>query len=107
MIEVTILIPVASNDGDIFAAPHHAQWERFLAERFGGFTRVAGFNSGGWVDEATGRYYSDRTIVYVVAVEGLVGGSGGGNLREAVSFAKDHYQQEAIFLRYLGVAEII
>lgn len=108
MIEVTILIPVADNDGDTFATPHHAQWERFLAERFGGFSRLPGEVSGGWVDGGTGRYYADRNIVYRVAVQGgLVGGSGGNALREAVSFAREHYRQEAIFIAYLGVAEII
>lgn len=104
MIEVTILVPVADNDGQTFSTSHHTIFEAFLAKRFGGFTRLPGEASGGWVDGATGRYYSDRTILYVVAVRGLVGNE---DLREAVSFAKAHFRQEAIFLRYLGVAEVI
>jgi hypothetical protein len=104
MIEVIILVPVANNDGRTFAAPHHRAFERFMMERFGGFTRLSGHAQGGWVDRATGREYRDATILYMVGVEGLVGNEG---LREAASFAKSHYQQEAILLRYLGVAEII
>lgn len=104
MIEVTILVPVADNDGRTFAAPHHAQFEAFLTERLGGFTRLPGVAVGGWVDEATGRSYRDLTTLYMVAVRGLVGNEA---LHEVASFAKAHYRQEAILLRYLGVAEII
>lgn len=105
MIEVTILVPVVVSDGHTFAAPHHAQFEAFLTEHFGGFTRLPGTAVGAWVDRATGQTYRDSTILYMVAVEGLVGS--GGPLLGAASFAKAHYRQEAILLRYLGVAEII
>lgn len=103
MIEVIILVPVADNDGQTFAAPHHRAFERFLVERFGGFTRLHGFSEGAWVDK-DGREYRDSNILYMVLVGNLVGNEG---LREAASFAKTHYRQEAILLRYLGVAEII
>lgn len=72
-------------------------------ERLGGFTQLPGEAQGGWVDRATGREYRDATILYMVAVDGLVGNE---SLRDAVRFAKAHYQQEAILLRYLGVTEI-
>lgn len=104
MIEVTYLIPVADNDGVTFATPHHAQFEAFLTGRFGGFTKLPGTAEGAWIDRATGLTYRDSTILYMVAVEGLVGNEA---LRETASFARDHYRQEAILLRYLGVAEII
>lgn len=104
MIKVTILVPVADNDGQTFAAPHHAQFEAALESSFNGFTRLPGFAVGGWVDKATGRSYRDSNLIYEVAVEGLVGNEA---LLEAVRFAKAHYRQEAIFLQYLGVAEII
>lgn len=104
MIEVIILVPVANNDGRSFSAPHHRAFEAFLMERFEGFTRLPGKAQGGWVDRATGQEYRDATILIMVAVEGLVGNTA---LREAVSFAKSHYQQKAILLRYLGVTEII
>jgi hypothetical protein len=38
-----------------------------------------------------------------VAIESILDG---GTLREVLSFAKDHYRQEAIFLKYLGIAEV-
>lgn len=102
MIEVTILIPIADNDGMTFAAPHHRQFEAVLLDHFGGFTRFPWHAIGGWV--GNGQTFSDATAVYLVAVEGLVGNDA---LREAIRFAKRHYRQEAIFLRYLGVAEVI
>src|SRR5688572_8630003 len=87
MIEVIILVPVADNDGRTFAAPHHRAFERFLVERFGGFTRLPGKAQGGWVDGA-GREYRDSNILYMVLVTDLVGN---GGLSEAASFAKTHY----------------
>ncbi len=29
------------------------------------------------------------------------------NLREVIDFAKRHYTQEAIYLRYLGISEVL
>lgn len=104
MIEVTILIPVADNDGITFISAHHEAFEVFILDRFGGYTRLPGSAMGGWKDSKTGITYRDATLQYMVAVEGLIGNDA---LREAISFAKAHYRQLAILVRYLGVTEII
>lgn len=102
MIEVTILIPAHSNEGETFTPSHHRDFEAFVLDRFGGLSRKAETVEGLWVDQ--GRTYQDTNLVYTVAIESILDG---GTLREVIDFAKRHYRQEAIFLRYLGVAEII
>ena len=102
MIEATILIPLADNSGHEFSATHHRAFETLLIELFGGLSRLPGETLGAWVDGGT--RYDDKLISYLVALPSI---TDGGKLGEAVSFAKQHYRQEAIFLRYLGVAEII
>ncbi len=101
MFEITILIPVCDNSGVRFESEHHAGFEHVLAESFGGFT-CTGEASGGWLDG--GRLYRDSTRVYVIAVDGLAGAS---RAVDVARFACAHYRQEAIFLRYLGQAEVI
>lgn len=103
MVEVTLLIPVAGNSGLPFSPFHIGIFEDKLLEYFGGYTRRPGHAVGGWVDKGT--KYSDILFEYTVAIDGLV--KGGGGLREVVDFARAHFQQEAIFLRYLGVAEVL
>lgn len=102
MVEVTILIPVADNDGDHFTPNHHAAFESFILERFGGLSREAQTIEGVWEDQ--GRTYRDTNLVYRIAIKSI---TEGGLLKEVADFAKQHYRQEAIFLRYLGVAEIV
>lgn len=102
MIEVTILIPVADNSGETFGPTHHAKFEAFILDRFGGLSRRSESVEGLWRDQ--GVTYRDTNLVYVVAIESILDG---GTLREVTDFAKHHYRQEAIFLRYLGVAEIV
>lgn len=101
MIEVSIYIPIAGNDGETFGPEHHEAFESFVLERFGGITRDLRAVEGVWKDQ--GRTYADRNRVYHVAVKSLLDG---GTLREVIHFAKRHYRQEAIFFRYLGIAEI-
>jgi hypothetical protein len=103
MVEVTLLIPVADNSGRPFSPHHMEAFEDLLLETFGGFTRIPGTLVGHWLDG--GRKYTDILFGYMVAVDGLV--KGGRGLREVVDFAKSHFRQEAIFLRYLGVAEVL
>lgn len=102
MVEVTILIPVADNSGSTFDSQHHIAFERFVLDRFGGLSRSAHTVDGLWDDQ--GRTYRDTLLVYTVAVQSILDG---GKLREVVDFAKEHYRQEAIYLRYLGMSEII
>jgi len=103
MIEVTILIPLADNRGQTFTPAHVGWFEDKLLGSFGGFTRLPATLVGGWLDE--GREYRDILFAYQVGVDGLL--AQGDRLREVVDFAKSHFRQEAIFLRYLGVAEIL
>ncbi len=102
MIEVTLLIPLDANDGVEFSASHHSDFEVFLGKTFGGFTRVPGEARGVWFQDEV--RYDDRMVAYVVALGSL---TEGGKLIRVTEIAKRHYRQEAIFLRYLGLAEII
>jgi hypothetical protein len=104
MIEVQILVPVRDNEGVAFDPAHDAVFEAYLASHFGGFTRLPAEAGGGWVDEEK-RYYPDSMRVYIVAVTGLIGG--GEALRLMADIVKAHYRQKAVFLRYLGIAEIL
>lgn len=102
MITVELFIPLAANDGQRFDAAHHDTFEAFLAGLFNGFSRLPGVVAGGWQHE--GRVYRDELVVYVVALRSLTEGD---KVREAVAFAKSHYDQLAIFIRYLGVSEVL
>lgn len=101
MIEVTILIPLADNEGQEFSASHHEKFEALLARTFGGVTRLPGQARGVWLEGA--KRYDDQLIVYLVALESI---TDGGKLGRIIDRAKRHYRQEAIFLRFLGLAEI-
>src|SRR5262245_18034325 len=99
MIEIQMLIPVADNKGVVFAEAHHALFEVQAIAVFGGFTRLPHEAAGGWVN--SGVYYPDRTRVYVLALDSIVNGVKVGEL---ATFAKIHYVQEAIYVRYLGLS---
>lgn len=103
MFEVTILIPVVDNDGDTFPASVHDAFESAILDFFGGFTRLPIEAVGAWLN-AAGVTYRDATRVYIVAVASL---GNGDKIVALVRFAKGLYSQEAIFIRYLGVVEII
>lgn len=93
------------NEGVPFDPAHDAVFEAYLASRFGGFTRLPAEAGGGWVGEDK-RYYADTTRIYVVALRGGIIADG-EKLRLMADVAKAHYRQEAIFLRYLGQAEVL
>lgn len=101
MVEITIFIPTADNEGETFSPAHHLAFESFVTKRFGGLTKETKEVEGLWQDQ--GRIYRDQNLVYHVAIGSILDG---GLLREVLSFAKEHYRQEAIFFRYLGIAEI-
>lgn len=103
MIIVTILIPLADNAAAVFAPEHHRAFEVALAETFGGFTRLPGTHHGAWIDGGT--LYSDATRAYQVAVAGLL--QRAGDLARVIELARTHYRQEAIYVSYLGQAEIL
>ncbi len=103
MIEIRILIPLSGNDGVTFTQEHHRAFEAVLLDHFGGFSRVPGATVGGWRD-AAGKVYNDYSVAYIVAVASITGTSA---LAKIVGFAKGHYAQEAIYIAYLGLSEIL
>jgi hypothetical protein len=102
MFALTILIPVVSNDGAVFTAEDHAAFEAFTIDRFGGITLIQTTAVGAWLD--AGKLYRDETRVYEVAVASITKGH---LVAEVVEFAKAHYSQLAIYVRYLGIVEIL
>ena len=102
MFEVHIFIPLKSNDGKKFPPSHHVAFEAFVLVRFEGITRLAGTAAGHWRDGS--KTYSDTLIIYVIALNSIAQGH---LVAEVVAFAKVHYGQEAIYVRYLGIAEIL
>lgn len=102
MVEVIVLIPLAGNDGQRFSADHHRVFEQVLTETFEGMSRLPGIIWGVWLDEGT--RYDDANVAYLLVLKSI---TDGGKLGGVIDFAKRHYQQEAIFLRYLGVVEIV
>jgi hypothetical protein len=102
MIAVEIYVPVASNQGEMFTREHDAVFELRLIHLFGGVSRLAGTVQGAWIDG--GKVFRDENRVFMVAVASLTDGE---KLREAVEFAKKHYDQLAIFIRYLGQVEVL
>lgn len=101
MFTVTISIPLHSNQGRAFSPEHHAAFEAFVIARFGGCSRLPGEIAGKW--SAEGRTYVDALVAYEVALPSLLAAV---KLDEVIRFARLHYAQEAIYYRYLGLAEI-
>ncbi len=102
MFEIQILIPVVGNDGVTFEPAHHAVFEALVIARFGGVTLFPSTAVGSWVDAGT--TYHDVTRVYGIAVRSITQGD---LIAEIAAFAKQHYQQVNVYLRYLGIAEIL
>lgn len=103
MIEIRLLIPLSSNEGVTFTQEHHKAFEAVLLDHFGGYSRIPGATVGGWRD-AAGKVYTDYTAAYIIAVASITATSA---LAKVIGFAKAHYRQEAIYLSYLGLSEVI
>jgi hypothetical protein len=101
--EIQMLIPVADNGGVTFTAEHHRAFEVAILNRFGGFSIYPTETVGSWRDD-DGRVYVDRTRVYSIAIGSIAAGA---KIASLARFAKRHYRQEAIFIRYLGQAEVL
>lgn len=102
MIEVIVMIPIANNDGKPFSAADFLAFEDFATGIFGGVSRLPGETQGVWVDG--GVRYDDRLVTYLVALPSIIDA---GRLSGLIEFAKAHFEQEAIYIRYLGIAEIL
>lgn len=103
MIEVQFLIPLADNAGQVFPPEHHDDFTAELTRLFGGCSALPGVVAGQWSD--AGRVYSDQNRVYAVFIPGLL--EGGSQVMTAIAFAKAHYAQLKLSVRYLGHAEIL
>jgi hypothetical protein len=101
LFEVLVLIPKADNDGNDFPSAHHLSFEAFVLDRVGGLTWI-GEAQGVWAND--GRIYRDGMRTLKLAIRSI---GDGGKVVEIATFAKAHYSQEAIFISFLGVAEII
>lgn len=102
MFEVTILIPVRDNAGVTFSSEDHAVFEGFLVERCGAFTLLPYTSTGAWAD--AGVLYRDDARLYVVAIESIAFGD---RIGAVAAMAKVLYRQRAIYVRYLGLAEVL
>lgn len=101
MFEVIILIPRNDNNGLVFDG-EFVEFETLAVASFGGISRLPGNVAGKWADGET--VYLDTLVVFVIAVRGI--GQGG----EVARLAKEAcriFRQEAVYIRYLGIAEII
>jgi len=104
LIVVEILIPLVSNEGEAFGSSSFTAFENVLTERFGGWTLRGNTDQGAWANDV-GVVFLDRTRVYLIGVSGLIERS--AELLDTVAFAKTHFSQEKICVRYLGIIEIL
>jgi hypothetical protein len=104
VIKIEVLIPLTDNLGASFSQEHFRTFESLLLSLFGGYSLLPGHVVGGWRDEVTGSVYHDQLVTYVVALPSITKAD---VLSEVGAFAKSHFQQQAIFISYLGVAEIL
>lgn len=104
MIEVLFLIPTHGNDQTQFTTAQHMAFEKTLDRLFNGYTGPFPPVGGSWKDKG-GTVYRDNSQTYMALVDGLIAAA--VRIQKAVKFAKTHYQQKAITVRYLGHAEIL
>ncbi len=107
MFVLEVLIPVHDNEKVAFPPTWHHAFGTFLLETFGGYTKLPGTTQGAWIettDDGRKAVYTDESFVYLLSIDSITDGH---KVVAAVDFAKRHYRQKAIFLRYLGVAEIL
>ena len=102
MIEVTILIPQTDPEGKRWPGGTLQTWRGWLATRHGGFT-LGQSSVGGWMN-AQDKVMLEENQEYIVAVSNLPALSG---LLSTIRWARGHFNQEAIYIRYLGRAELI
>jgi len=102
MFEAMFLVPKQDNDGQAFDVAHDSALEVEALKLFGGFT-WRGEAVGGWKDDA-GRVYHDASRTFIVVTASIVDGA---KLGQLAAFLKAHYRQEAVYLTYLGQAEIL
>ena len=102
MIEFRVFIPVASNDGVTFPTKHHEAFEAEVLRLCGGFSLLHGIVSGSWLGKD--QKYTDDSRVYVIAVASIFEA---GRIREVAEFALGLYEQESVYIGYLGFSELV
>jgi hypothetical protein len=103
MFEAQMLIPLADNDGEAFSQDVFASFEAAAVDILGGFTLYPSNVAGGWRDDA-GRDVRDASRVYSFALASIEQGAA---IVALARFARGLFRQDAIFVRYLGQAEVI
>jgi hypothetical protein len=103
MFEVQMLIPLCDNAGQAFSVDVFAAFESAAVEALGGFTLYPANVLGGWRDDA-GRDVRDSSRVYAFAIRTIGDGAAVLNL---AARARETFRQDAIFIRYLGQAEVL
>lgn len=102
MIEITFFIPTVDNDGVRFQESAFGAFEAKASELFGGFSQLPGIAAGGWVDQ--GRHYRDTHRVYAVFLGSIADGA---KVASLAAWVRESFRQEAVTIRYLGLAEIL
>lgn len=101
-INVKLFIPLCGNDGAPFDDDHHTCFEDHVTAVLGGITILPSEASGKWSDGD--RVYVDTHRIYSVCLPSILQG---GLLGEVVQFASAHYEQEAIYIEYFDLVEIV
>lgn len=102
MFEVQILIPQWDNNGKAFPQARFDRFEEKAVDWLGGYSRQMGI-SGAWKNDE-GRFFHDSSRVYIVGCKGLA------DAHEAfvlAAYARGLFEQEAIYIRYLGLSETV
>ena len=104
MVEVLILIPLADNAGVEFEGDHNAAFEKNLRDVFGNISVLPGSGHGSWTMR-DGSVVIEPWRIYMVAVDSLL--ASGGTIHRMAQFAAAHFRQESIYVRYLGISELV
>jgi hypothetical protein len=103
MFEVTFLIPTVDNEGVPIHEFFIQEWEARARTAFGGYSLLPGLVEGSW-ESPTGKVYRDKLRQYIVAIPSL---SEGLKLARLADAAKELLNQEAVYIRYLGLSEVL
>ncbi len=97
-IRVVLMVPLCFNDGRTVPDEVHHRFEHHLAGYFGGWTRLHA-RRGSWHGQR------EDMRPYEVWVRNLLGSA--DQIKRCASMALAMYQQEAIAVEYLGLAELV
>ena len=104
MVEVQLLIPLADNGGVEFEGDHIAAFEQNMRDVFGNISVMPGTGHGSW-KMSDGSVVIEPWRIYLVAVDSLL--ASGNAIHSMAQFAAAHFRQEGIYVRYLGIAEVV